>query len=387
VSARGRPVAIAGIGYSGVYRGPSPSVEALTTDACRAAIGDAGLSPSDIDGIFEYQIGHESPKCHYVQRALRTGDLAAYADIMGTGASGLAAALAAVDAVASGACETALAFRGMEQQAGNTGSAVGDAAIQVGGTPMHDELVAPFGMFGIIPAMALRMARRKFEYGGRPEDYGHIALNARRWAALNPRAVQRQALTMEEYLGAKMLCDPLRLLDCDYPVSGACAVIITTAERARDLPHRVVGVAAHAQATGDGDWIFGEDFLYGGAPRCAERLWARSGLGPADIELAQLYDGFTYMTLTWLEALGFCKFGEAGGWLDEGRMIGPGGRLPLNTTGGQLAEGRLHGLSFLAEAVLQLRGEAAARQAGNPRSAVVAVSSGPQCGGMILLRD
>jgi acetyl-CoA acetyltransferase len=387
LSGRGRPVAIAGIGYSGVYRGPSPSVEALTTDACLAAIGDAGLTPQDVDGIFEYQIGLESPKCHYIQRALRTGDLAAYADIMGTGASGLAAALAAVDAVASGACETALAFRGMEQQAGNTGSAVGDPVSHAGGSPMHDELVAPFGMFGIIPTMAMRMARRKFEYGGRPEDYGYIALNARRWAALNPRAVQRQALTMAEYLNAKMLCDPLRLLDCDYPVSGACAVIITTAERARDLPHRLVGVAAHAQATGAGDWVFGDDFLYGGAPKCAERLWARSGLGPGDVELAQLYDGFTYMTLTWIEALGFCKFGEAGAWLDEGRTIGPGGRLPLNTTGGQLAEGRLHGLSFLAEAVLQLRGAAALRQAGNPRSAVVAVSSGPQCGGMILLRD
>jgi acetyl-CoA acetyltransferase len=387
MSGRGRPVAIAGIGYSSVHRGPAPSVEALTTDACLAAIGDAGLRAQDIDGIFEYQIGHESPKCHYIQRVLRTGDLAAYADIMGTGASGLAAALAAVDAVASGACETALAFRGMGQQAGNTGSATGDPVAQAGGSPLHDELVAPFGMFGIIPAMAMRMARRQFEYGGRPEDYGHIALNARRWAALNPRAVQQKALTMAEYLDAKMLCDPLRLLDCDYPVNGACAVIVTTAERARDLPHRPVRVAGHAQATGGGDWVFGDDFLYGGAPRCAERLWARSGLGPADIDLAQLYDGFTYMTLTWIEALGFCKFGEAGAWLDEGRMIGPGGRLPLNTTGGQLAEGRLHGLSFLAEAVLQLRGGAGPRQAGTPRSAVVAVSSGPQCGGMILLPD
>ncbi len=384
MSASGRAVAVAGFGYSTVHRGPSPTVEVLTTDACVAAIADAGLAPADIDGMFEYQIGNESPKCHYMQRALRTGDLAAYADIMGTGASGLAGALAAVDAVASGACETALAFRGMQQQAGNTGSASGDPLPQAGGSPMHDELVAPFGMFGIIPGIALRMQRRSFEYGGRPEDYGHIAINARRWAALNERAIQRAPLTMEAYLSCRMLCDPLRLLDCDYPVSGACAVIVTTVERARSLRHPVVEVAAHAQATGDGDWVHGTDLLYGGAPRCAERLWHRSGLTPADMDLAQLYDGFTYITLAWLEALGFCGFGEAGDWLEDGRMIGPGGGLPLNTTGGQLAEGRLHGLSGLAEAVCQLRGDAGARQVPHARHAVVAVSAGPQCGGMIL---
>ncbi len=383
----GRPVAVVGVGYSSAFRGPSPSVEDLTVDACAAAISDAGLRPHDIDGIFEYQIGHESPKCHYIQRALRTGDLAAYTDIMGTGASGLAAALAAVDAVASGACEMALAFRGMQQLAGNTGSASGDPVSEAGNSPLHDELVAPFGLFGIIPVTAMRMTRRAFELGGRPEDYGYIAINARRWAALNERAIQRKPLTMGDYLESRILCDPLRLLDCDYPVSGACAVMITTVERAKDIRNPVVEIVSHAQSTGEGDWIHGPDFLYGGAPRCAERLWERSGLAPTDMDFAQLYDGFTYVTLTWLEALGFCGFGEAGAWLDQGRMIGPGGRLPLNTTGGQLAEGRLHGLSFLAEAALQLRGDAGSRQVKDARHGVVAVSNGPQCGGMILHRQ
>ena len=380
----GRATAIAGVGYSSVHRGAGPSVERLTIDACARALQDAGISASAVDGIFEYQIGHESPKCHYVQRSLRTGDLSAYADIMGTGASGLAAALAAVDAVASGACETALAYRGMEQSAGNTGSASGATVPQAGSSPMHDELVVPFGMFGIIPGIAMRMNRRRFEYGGSEEDYGYIAINARRWAALNPRAVQRAPLTMDEYLNSRVLCDPLRLLDCDYPVSGACAVVVTTAERARDLRHQPVHVAARAQASGDGDWLHGRDFLYGGAPRCAERLWERSGLGPRDMDLAQLYDGFTYMTLAWIEALGFCGYGEAGAWLEAGRAVGPGGRLPLNTMGGQLAEGRLHGLSFLAEATTQLRGGCGTRQVPGARHAVVAVSAGPQCGGMVL---
>lgn len=384
---KGREIAIVGVGYSNVYRGTSPSVESLTTTACLAAIEDAGLVANDVDGIFEYQIGNESPKALYVQKILGCGDLAAYADIMGSGPSGLAGVLAAIDSVASGACEVALAYRSIEQSAGNTGSANGAPVMMAGSSPLHDEMVAPFGMFGVIPSIAMRMKRRQAVYGGSPEDYGLIALNARVWASKNERAVQRTLLTMEDYLQSKLLCDPLRLLDCDYPVSGSCAVIVTTLERARDLRHKPAVVLSHACGTGSGDWLHGNDFLYGGKIRCAERLWERSGLTPNDIDVAELYDGFTYVTLTWLEALGFCPLGEAGRWLDGGRTIGPGGKLPLNTNGGQLAEGRLHGVSFLAEAVQQLRGLCADRQVIGAQTAVVATSTGPQCGAMIITRD
>ena len=382
-----RVAALAGVGWSQVFRGEGPDVETLTAEACLEALRDSGVRAADIDAIFEYQVGIESPKCHYVQRLLGTGDLAVYTDIMGSGASGFAGVVAALSAIESGACETALVFRSMQQQAGNTGSAAGDPVPQAGGSPLHEELVAPYGMFGIIPATALRMARRAHEYESRPEHYGYIAINARRWAALNERAMQRKQITMDEYLQSKLLCDPLRLFDCDYPVSGSCALIITTLERARDLRQRPLRVAAHAQSTGGGDWIHAPDFLHGGAPKCAERLWQRSGLKPADIDLAQVYDGFTYSVLTWIEALGFCGLGEGGDWLEQGRRIGPGGALPLNTNGGQLAEGRLHGLSSVGEAMLQLRGTAGARQVPDPATAVVTVSWGPQCAGMILLRD
>ncbi|MDB5986500.1 MAG: thiolase family protein [Nevskia sp.] len=380
-----RKAAIVGYGFSDVFRGPGLDVEALTAQSCLAAIADAGVRAADIDGIFEYQIGAESPKCLYVQRLLGTGDLASYTDIMGSGASGFAGVVAALSAVESGACEVALVFRSMQQQAGNTGSASGDPVAQAGYSPLHDEIVAPYGMFGIIPATALRMCRRQVEYGTRPQDYGYVAINARRWAALNERAVQRNALTMEGYLSAKLLCDPLRLLDCDYPVSGSCALIITTQQRARDLRHKPVMVAAHAQATGSGDWLHGADFLHGGTIRCAERLWRRSGLEPNDIDFAQVYDGFTYSVLTWIEALGFCGLGEAGDWIEQGRRIGPGGSLPLNTNGGQLAEGRLHGLAAVAESVMQLRGDGGSRQVRDAETAVVTVSWGPQCAGMVLI--
>lgn len=383
----GRRVAIVGIGYSDIFRGQGAPIETLTVDACQASIRDAGITASDIDGIFEYQFGDDSPPALWLQRVLGTGNLSSYGDIMGTGPSGFTAALSAVTAVASGACETALAYRSIQQMMAKSGSFADTEVNPPGSTPFHEELTRPYGMFGVIPSIALRMQRRQEVLGGRPEDYGMIAINARRWAVLNDRAVQRTPLTMDQYLEAKLLCDPLRLLDCDYPVSGCCALIVTTEERARDLPHSTILVDAHSMGTGDGDWLFGPKFMEGGLPDCAQRMWSRSSVSVDDIDIAGLYDGFTYITLSWIEALGFCGPGEAGAWLEGGKTIGPGGKMPLNTTGGQLAEGRLHGLSFLAEIVLQLRGEAGARQVPGARAGVVGISHGPQVGSMVLLRD
>jgi acetyl-CoA acetyltransferase len=210
-------------------------------------------------------------------------------------------------------------------------------------------------------------------------------VNARRWSALNPRALLREPLSMDDYLGSRMIAEPLRLLDCDYPVNGACATIFTSAERARDLRQLPVLVDSMAYGTGpEVDWVFSGDFLYGGTIPCAKRLWERSSYGPADIDVAQIYDGFTTVALQWIEALGFCGIGEFGDWIGDGSRIGPGGDLPMNTSGGQLAEGRLHALGFLNEAVLQLRGQAGVRQVPDARVSVVASGLYPQCGAMVL---
>jgi acetyl-CoA acetyltransferase len=383
----GRQVAVAGIGYSGVCRGEHPPSEQLTLDATRSAIADAGLTPAEVDGIFEYQYAGDSPVTSWVQRTLGTSDLAAYGDIGGTGASGMAAVIYAMTAVASGACEVALAYRTILQYAGSNGSFGTVESVPPGGSMFHDEFLAPYGSFNIIPTIGMRMQRRKELLGGREEDYGHIALNARKWAALNHRAIARKLLSMDDYLGSRFIAEPVRLLDCDYPVNGSCAVVITTAARARTLTQPLVIVDSHATATGDGDWIFGDRFMNGGLERCAERLWANAGVARDDIDLLGIYDGFTYQVLSWIEALGFCKEGEAGDWLDGGRTINPGGSLPLNTSGGQLAEGRLHGISFLAEAVHQLRGSAGDRQVPDARVALVTNSFGPAVAGIIVRRD
>jgi hypothetical protein len=167
------------------------------------------------------------------------------------------------------------------------------------------------------------------------------------------------------------------------------AAVLTTEERARDLAKPVVRVDAMAYGTGAGaDWVFGDDFLFGGSIPCANELWRRSSYGPGDLDVAQLYDGFTHITISWIEALGLCGIGEFHDWVDEGRTIGPGGSMPLNTYGGQLGAGRLHGLGFLTEAVAQLRGDVGEeRQVPDARVAVVAGAQGPQAGAMVVARD
>ena len=384
MSSLAREVAVVGVGYSELSRTGEPNPNALALAAAKSALTDAGVTSADVDGIFEYKFGPESPWAQDMARLLGVPDLAAFADIFPSGPSGLAGALAGVMAVASGACETALVYRCLTRAAGHQGG-VASGPETVSG---RDQFLTPYGYLGgILVLLGLKKQRWMAEYRRPEEDFGRIAVNARRWSALNPRAVMRDQLTMDDYLSSRMVADPLRVLDCDYPVNGAVATVITTAERAADLRHRPVLVDAMAYATGRGaDWMFDTDFLYGGAGDCAHRLWRRSSVTVGDVDVAQVYDGFTPVTVAWIEALGACGRGEFGDWVGDGSRLGPGGDFPLNTAGGQLAEGRLHGIGFLNEAVLQLRGQCGDRQVPDARVAVVTSGVYPQCGAMVLTR-
>jgi acetyl-CoA acetyltransferase len=385
MSSLARDVAVVGVGYSPIVRDGAPDPRRMTLTAVTGALADAGLSGTEVDGIFEYKFGPESPGAQDVARLIGCPDLAAFADIVPSNPSGLGGVLAAVMAVASGGCETALAFRCLTRASGHTGG-VREGPQHVGGSA---QFLSPYGYSGgIIMDVAMAKQRWMAQYRRGEEDFGHIAVNARRWSAKNARAALRDLITMDDYLASRMISDPLRLLDCDYPVNGAVATVVTTAERARDLRTQPVLVEAMSYGTGAKvDWVFPDDFLYGGTRTCAERLWARSSFGPADVDVAQVYDGFTTVTVQWIESLGFCGFGEYGDWIGDGSRIGPGGDLPMNTAGGQLAEGRLHGVSFLNEAVLQLRGECGERQV--PDADVCLVASGLyiQAGAMVLTRS
>ena len=271
----GREVAVVGVGYSDVTRRGEPDIRTMTRDAALDALADAGLVATDLDAIFEYSFGMmrgDSPIAVGAQRLLGVPNLTAFNDIMGTGPSGLASAMDAAMAIAAGACETALVYRTITREAGHNGG------LREGPTraPGQMQFAAPYGYGGgIILAMAMKKRRRIAELGGSVEDYGQIALNARRWAALYPRAMFREPITMDDYLDSRVVADPLVLFDCDYPVNAACAAILTTAERAADLRQPAVLVDALAYGTGSRpDWLYTDDFLFGGTIPCARRAVA-----------------------------------------------------------------------------------------------------------------
>jgi acetyl-CoA acetyltransferase len=227
------------------------------------------------------------------------------------------------------------------------------------------------------------------QYGTTREQLGWIAVNARRNAALNERAVYRDPISIDDYLEARMISEPLGLYDCDVPCDGATAIIISRRERTPHLRQPPVLVEALGTAIRERwQWEQSEDLARFHARYAAEHLWSRTDLGPGDVQLAELYDGFSILCLGWLEEMGFCGLGEGGVFVDGGKRIARDGELPLNTDGGQLSGGRLHGYGFLHEACVQLRGEGGERQVpGEPQVAAVGVGGAHSgCTAMLLTR-
>ena len=233
--------------------------------------------------------------------------------------------------------------------------------------------------------LAMHCQRHMDLYGTTKEQLGWLALTARNNAVLNPRAVYRDPITMEQYLSARPISTPFGLLDCDVPVDGSVAVIVSTADYYDDAPQPPVRVEAIGGATGAGGWTQRPDYPHMAANDAAAQMWSRTDLKPTDIDVAELYDGFTFLALAWLEALGICADGEGGPFVEGGERIARDGVLPLNTYGGQLSAGRMHGYWVLHEACQQLRGLAGdAQVADRPEVAVVTAGGGPIAGCMLL---
>jgi acetyl-CoA acetyltransferase len=294
-------------------------------------------------------------------------------------------AIMAISAVASGLAHTCVAVRLIRHQVrGNRpAQTAGPKGPQlVGG---DNQFSAPFGAGAAGATIgAFQMQRHMQQYGTTYEQFAANAVTARYHASLHPEAIFRVPITAQEYLDSRFVSEPLRLLDCDYPVDSSSVVIFTTAERAADWNHKPVMVESFAlSAIGDFDMSLIDDFTWNSPAHCAEVLWSRTDLRPSDVDTAQLYDGFSVITFQWLEALGFCGRGEAGPFIEEGNTR-LGGSLPLNTDGGACNFGRRHGANFCIEAVRQLRGEAAERQV--PKAEVAVWSNAVGCfSGAVLL--
>ncbi|MGP8059946.1 MAG: thiolase family protein [Acidimicrobiales bacterium] len=388
---------ISGIGQSDIGRRLGRSDLDLTVQAALAAIADAGLTRDDIDGLATYPgmgagtPGFAGPSTPEVQDALRLR--LNWHDGGGEGPAQIRAVIAACIAVGAGLAKHVLVYRTVtESTAQGAGGRAGIGGSGGGrGVPRFSGFLQwslPFGAVSAANWIALVGQRRVHEFGLTREQLGQIALTGRRNAALNPKAVYRDPMTMADYLAARMISTPLCLFDCDAPCDGATAVVVSHADYAPDTPHP----AAHVNAVGTAlrgrpSWDQFDDMTSMAARDAAASMWERTELTPADVDVAQLYDGFSVLALVWLEALGFCGRGESGPFVEGGATIARDGALPLNTAGGQLSGGRLHGFGLLHEAVVQLRGEGGARQVpGHPEVAAVANGGGPIAGSMLLTR-
>jgi acetyl-CoA acetyltransferase len=397
-----RSAVISGIGQSAIGRRLGRSELDLTVEACLAAMEDAGLGRDDIDGLATYPgmgagtAGFAGPTTPEVQDAMRLR--LNWHDGGGEGPAQMRAVIAACLAVGAGLARHVLVYRTVtESTAQGSGGRQGIGGSGGGGSgvPRFSGFLQwslPFGAVSAANWIALVASRREYEFGLTREQLAQIALNGRRNAADNPAAIYREPLGLEEYLEARMISTPLCLYDCDAPCDGSTAFVVSHRDFAADTPHPSCHVNAVGTALrGRPSWDQFDDPTSMAARDAGASMWERTDLGPGDVDVAQLYDGFSILTMVWLEALGFCGRGESGPFVADGTAIARDGVVPLNTAGGQLSGGRLHGFGLIHEACVQLRGEGGARQVYRrggslPEVAAVANGGGPIAGALLLTR-
>jgi len=387
-----RRAAITGVGLAMAGRRADRSALNLTLDAVFEALGDAGLRDSDIDGLSSWPGISATPGMAPVtlrevkeSLGLELNWFAASPEAPGQ----LSAVMNAAMAVASGQARHVLCFRTLNQYSAQlrrrSSSASGVAPERVEGLMSW---IRPFNGLSAAHPLALVAKRHMHEYGTTREQLGALVLNSRKNAALNERALYRTPLTMEEYLAARMITEPLCLYDCDPPIDGATVVIVSHIDAARTLRKPPLRIEAMSGALhGRNSWDQFEDLTSMAAADAGRRLWQRTDLEPADVDVANLYDGFSILTFIWLEALGFCGKGESGAFVEGGARIALSGCLPLNTGGGQLSAGRLHGFGLLWETCRQLWSEAGDRQVEGARVGITAAGGGPLAGCLLLTRE
>jgi acetyl-CoA acetyltransferase len=385
-----RRAAITGVGLAMAGRRADRSALNLTLDAIFEALADAGLRDSDIDGLSSWPGVSATPGMAPVtlrevkeSLGLKLNWFAASPEAPGQ----LSAVMNAAMAVACGQARHVLCFRTLNQYSAQLRRRSLSATVpeRVEGLMSW---IRPFNGLSAAHPLALVAKRHMHEYGTTREQLGALVLNSRKNAALNERALYRSALTMQEYLAARMITEPLCLFDCDSPIDGSTVVIVSHIDAARTLRKPPLRIEAMSGALhGRNSWDQFEDLTSMAAADAGRRLWQRTDLKPADVDVANLYDGFSILTLIWLEALGFCGKGESGAFVQGGARIALSGCLPLNTGGGQLSAGRLHGFGLLWETCRQLWSEAGERQVQGAKVGITAAGGGPLAGCLLLTRE
>ena len=388
-----RNAVIAGMGYTEFSKDSGRSEQRLAAEAILAAAADAGIGPHEIDGLLTFTM--DNNRSTYVARMLGIPSVRLMAETIGGGGGGCGTVAIAAAAVESGFAETVVCYRAMnersEQRFGQARPMTWNSHALATTAELDSAWNAPYGLATAAAYMALSARRYMHQYGATSEDFGRIAVASRAWAATNPSAwFYQRPITLEDHQNSRLVADPIRLFDCCQESDGAVAFVVTTPERAKALGARSVRVAGASQG-------LGPDYVGMGSPYrkdlteiadtviVGQELWKQSGLKPSDIDVAIIYDHFTPAVLMQLEALGFCDRGEAKDFIADG-AIEPGGRFPMNTNGGQLGEGYIHGFNGIAEAVRQIRGDAA-NQLDRVEAAVVTSGSHVPTSGLVLTAD
>ena len=373
-------MAIVGIGHLPFAKDIGRPIGDTAVEAIQLALADAGLTAADVDGMSMLEMEHT----HEVSIARRLGvrNLRWWDKISYGGGASCATVMHACAAIASGLASVVVCHR-----ARNRGARTSRPWSQEKGRMLDDKaLHVPWGLIRPVDVIGMWAHRHMHEYGTKREHFGNVAIAARKHAQRNPHAMMKdRPLDMATYLNARVIGYPLHLYDCCLETDGALACVVTSIERARDLPRKPALVHSVAQASGPNPVHlanFNTPNLQTTSVPCAQLLWSRSALKPADIDCAQIYDAFTPLVITGLEDYGFCKRGEGGPFTDGGR-IELGGELPVLTSGGGLSEAYVHGFNLILEGVRQIRGTST-NQVSGCKATLVTGASGVATSAMVL---
>jgi acetyl-CoA acetyltransferase len=382
--------AIAGAGATEFSKDSGRSELRLAAEAVRAALADAGLAPTDVDGLVTFSMDNNTEIA--VAREVGIPSLRFFSRIQYGGGAACATVQQAAMAVATGVADVVVCYRAFNERSGQR---FGQVSSALAGAPTSSGVDAgwsyPMGLGTPAGQVAMIARRYMHEYGATSEDFGRVAVADRKHAATNPNAFfYGKPITLEEHQASRWIVEPLHLLDCCQESDGGVAVVVTSIERARDLPNPPAVVRAAAQGSGADQYVMTSYYRDGltGLPEMGlvgEQLWRQAGLAPEDVDVAVLYDHFTPFVLIQLEELGFCPRGEARHFIADGALE-LGGRLPLNPHGGQLGEAYIHGMNGIAEGVRQLRGTAV-NQLDDVEHVLVTAGTGVPTSGLVLGRE